>query len=304
MPALLIVILFFSLAATIAYAQTLSPTTAQSKPPAASATTTPTPTPEQDRASLIRAIQKRMPGVPVNEWSQGGAIFTPGVAVMPLGGANATNINDILAIGKKQWGKKFRNGKTFADCFPNGQRRAATSHPQFDISSGQIVTLEWAIRQCLERHGEPALDVSDATGALVMGALSAYLRSFSVGQKLDIRIPGGHEKTMAREHYNAGRQWFARRIGERDLACVSCHVLQAGNSIDGIGIAPAIGLVLAWPRIEPGGGIRQLQQQFQLCMNRVGAEPLPLYSQPYNDLEYFLSAISTGLTLRPSIPTR
>ncbi len=303
LPALFMVVLLFSSERLSAAEPTTSPAFAPPVPPTAKPNVT-MPTPEQDRAALIRAIQKRMPAVPVSEWSQGGATFAPGVTVMALGGSNATNINDILAIGKKQWDKKFKNGKSFADCFANGGRRAATTYPQFDAKTGKLVTLEGAINQCLHRHAEPTLEATDAPGLFIMGTLSAYLRSLSVGQKLDVRIAPGSSTSMPREHYNAGRQWFTRRIGERDLACVSCHVLQAGTVVDGAGIAPAIGLVLAWPRIEPGGGIRQLQQQFQLCMARVGAEPLPLYSQPFNDLEYFLSAMSTGLPLRPSIATR
>jgi hypothetical protein len=55
--------------------------------------------------------------------------------------------------------------------------------------------------------------------------------------------------------------------------------------------------------VAPDTGLRRLQQQFQRCMLRVGAEPFQLNSPEYNDLEYFLSAISNGLTLRPPIRT-
>ncbi len=269
--------------------------------PAANSVKRDAPTPEQDRASLVAAIQKRLPGVPVDEWSQGGASFTPGVAVTPLGGAHATNVNDILAIGKKQFNRKFKNGKSMAVCFPNGGRRAAVNYPQFDAVAGRVVTLEMAINQCLPQQGEAPIGVGET---LKMGALSAYIRSLSVGQKLNVRVPAVAGENSARDRYLAGRGWFTRRIGEQDLACASCHVLQAGKIVDGVGISPAVGQVLAWPRVEPGGGVRSLQHQFQRCMARVGAEPLPLHSAPFNDLEYFLSAISNGLTIRPAISTQ
>ncbi len=259
------------------------------------------PTPEQDRASLVAAIQKRLPGVPVDEWSLGGASFTPGVSVTPLGGAHATNVNDILAIGKKQFERKLKNGKTIAACFPNGGRRVAVNYPQFDAVAGRVVTLEMAINQCLTQQGEATIEAGES---LKMGALSAYIRSLSVGQKLNVRLPAAGGANSARDRYLAGRGWFTRRIGEQDLACVSCHVLQAGKVIDGAGISPAVGQVLAWPRVEPGGGVRSLQHQFQRCMARVGAEPLPLFSTPYNDLEFFLSVVSNGLTIRPAISTQ
>jgi len=279
--------------------------------PASSASTVSTPsavstastvaTPERDRASLIATLQKRFPGIPVDEWSHGGASFAPGVSVTPLGGDNATNVNDILAIGKKAWERKFRNGKTLASCFPNGGQRVAANYPQVDARTNAVVTLEAAINACLQLHGEPLFALDDG---LTMGAVSGYLRSLSVGQKLNVRVSGA----PAAGKYAAGRSWFSRRIGDQDLACASCHVLQAGQVREengrSVGLSPAVGQVLAWPRVEPGGRVRVLHQQFQRCMDRAGAVPFDLGSVELDQLEYFLSAISTGLTLRASITTR
>jgi L-cysteine S-thiosulfotransferase len=255
------------------------------------------PTPELDRRHLISLLQKRFPALPVEEWSQGSAAISPTLAVTPLGGANATNVNDILAIGQKQWARKFKNGKTFADCFPSQGRRAALTYPQFDETTGMVVSIEMALQRCLSNNNEPMIDAADA---LSLGALSAHFRSLSVGQKLAVRVA----TPAARVRYQVGRDWFSRRLGEKDLACASCHVLLAGQIVDGVALSPAVGQVLAWPRVEPGGNVRRLHEQFQHCMTRVGAAPLPINAPQYNDLEYFLSAISNGLTLRPPIPTR
>ncbi len=256
------------------------------------------PTPEQDRASLVKAIQKSFPGVPVTEWSLAGITLKPGVAVSPLGGAHATNINDILAIGKKQWERKFKNGKSLAACFPAGGRRAATAYPQFDARQAAIITLEMAVSQCLHANAEDSFD------PLRMGAVIAHVRSLAINDRLNLRALASAADSAARAHYQNGRQWFTRRLGERDLACASCHVLQAGKIIDGAAVAPAVGMVLAWPRVEPGGSIRSLQRQFQLCMTRVGAEPFMLQSPPFNDLEFFLSMVANGLVVRPAIATQ
>lgn len=262
-----------------------------------------TRTPEQDRTHLIRILQKRIPALPVDEWSQGAAAITPGVAVTPLGGANATNVNDILAIGKKQWEQKFKNGKSLATCFGNTTTRKAgsampgiaTTFPQFDITTGMVITLEMAVQQCFSQHNETA-----PTNALQFGALIAYIRNLSVGQKLNVRPT----TPAAITRYQSGRDWFSRRLGEKDKACASCHVLQAGENMNGVVASPAVGQVLAWPRIEPGGNIRGLHQQFQRCMTRVGAEAFLVGSPVFNDLEYFLSSISNGLTIRPPIATQ
>ncbi|MCA3029919.1 MAG: sulfur oxidation c-type cytochrome SoxA [Rhodocyclaceae bacterium] len=258
--------------------------------------------PERDRTTLTAIFQKKFPGVPPDEWSHGGATFAPGVSVIPLGGNNATNVNDILAIGKKTWARKFRSGKSLSACFPNGGQRVAANYPQVEPKSGTLVTLEDAVNACLVLHQEPPFRLEDD---LTMGAVSAYLRSLSNGQKLNVRVAG----PAALEHYVAGRRWFSRRIGERDLACASCHVLEAGRtqtdageSGKQIGFSPAVGQVLAWPRIEPGGAIRSIQKQFQRCFERAGAAPFELGSVEYKQLEYFLSAVSNGLTIRPPMP--
>ena len=258
--------------------------------------------PDRDRTTLTAIFQKKFPGVPPDEWSHGGATFAPGVSVIPLGGNNATNVNDILAIGKKTWARKFRSGKSLSACFPNGGQRVAANYPQVEPKSGTLVTLEDAVNACLVLHQEPPFRLEDD---LTMGAVSAYLRSLSNGQKLNVRVAG----PAALEHYVAGRRWFSRRIGERDLACASCHVLEAGRtqtdageSGKQIGFSPAVGQVLAWPRIEPGGAIRSIQKQFQRCFERAGAAPFELGSVEYKQLEYFLSAVSNGLTIRPPMP--
>jgi L-cysteine S-thiosulfotransferase len=255
------------------------------------------PTPDQDRRHLINILQKRFPALPLEEWSQGTAAISPTLSVTPLGGANATNVNDVLAIGQKQWSRKFKNGKSFADCFPNQGKRAAMLYPQFDETTGMVVTAEMALQRCLSSNNEAMIEARDK---LTLGALTAYFRSLSVGQKLAVRVA----TPAARERYQSGRDWFSRRMGEKDLACASCHVLQAGQIVDGIALSPAVGQVLAWPRIEPGGNVRRLHDQFQLCMVRVGAAPFATNTPQFNDLEYFLSTISSGLTIRPPIPTR
>jgi L-cysteine S-thiosulfotransferase len=261
------------------------------------------PTPEQDRAALTSTLQKRFPALAIDDWSLGSAAFSPGVAVIPLGGANATNVNDILAIGKKAWERPFANGKSLATCFPNGGRRVASNYPQWDPQQNRVVTLEDAINACRLLHGELPFRLDDG---LTMGAVSAYLRSLAVGQKLNVRVPPG----PARAAYASGREWFGKRLGEKDMACASCHVQQAGGFWDEAdaasgkrGLSPAVGQVLAWPRVEAGGRVRSLHQQFQRCMTRTGAEPFASGSPMFAEIEYFLASASNGLTIRGAIPT-
>lgn len=281
--------------------------------------------PEQDRAAIIQALQKRLSGTRPEDWIIGSTAFEPGVTAIPLSAANATNTADILAIGKKRWEQKFKNGKTFSNCFPNGGKRIAGTYPQFEPSTKQVMTIETALNRCLQLHGETTIAPASVSE---MGPLAAYARSLSEGQSLNIRVLG----QGARDRFDAGRRLFNARIGQQNFACASCHVQHAGGvyganstaesttesttastnvaavknptAIAGGGLAPAVGQAVSWPRVEPGGGIRSLHAQFQRCFRRSGAEPFLEGSDEFNNLEYYLAYLSNGLPLRSLATTR
>jgi sulfur-oxidizing protein SoxA len=251
-------------------------------------------TPEQVRASVAQALKARHPGTGLDDWVLGyegvSSVAAERVTAIPFNAENATNSADILAIGKKLWDRKFANGRGFSHCFPNGGRRVAVNYPQFDTKTKRIVTLEGALNRCLELHDEKPLEAREAA---ILGPLSAYLRSLSDGHRLAVRVPNA-----ALDRFEAGRQLFSRKLGQLDLACASCHVLNAGKLLGNEGIAPAIGLTVNWPRLLPGGKVHTLHAQFQRCMTRVGAEPYQAGAGEFNDLEYFLSYLSNGAPLR------
>ena len=269
-----------------------------------SQTTLATSTPEQDRTALIQALQKRLPGTRPEDWIVGGTAYEPGVTAIPLSADNATNTADILSIGKKQWERKFKDGKTFSNCFPNGGKRIAANYPQFEPSAKLVVTFESALNRCLQLHGEAIIAPANAAE---MGPLSAYARSLSENQPLNIRVVGQN----ARDRYDAGRRLFNARIGQQNFACASCHVQHAGGvyganygANTGGGLAPAVGQAVSWPRLQPGGTTRSLQTQFRRCFQRSGAEPFLEGSDEFNNLEYYLAYLSNGLPLRPLATAR
>ena len=262
-------------------------------------------TPEQDRQSLIKALQARLPGTQPADWTLGGDTLAPSIGgnvqVIPFNADNATNSADILAIGKKLWDRKFKNGKSMASCFPNAGKRAAVGYPQYDVKLKRVVTLEASINLCLQQHGETEIEPANIH---LMGPLSAYARSLSEGLRLSVKVG----TPAAKDRFDAGGALFARRIGQMNLACASCHVLQAGKVFGGVtsdaasknpgALSPAVGQATSWPRLEPGGIVRSLQRQYQHCMRKAGAEPYELGSDELNNLEYYHSFVSNGLAIR------
>ena len=57
------------------------------------------------------------------------------------------------------------------------------------------VTLETAINQCLKAHKEALLELDDPKS---MGAVVAYVRSLSEGQKIAVRVPAAADASSSR----------------------------------------------------------------------------------------------------------
>jgi len=149
----------------------------------------------------------------------------------------------VVQAGRKIWERRFRNGRSLATCFPNGGRRVTAAYPQFDVRLKRVVTLEMAINQCLKAHGEPLLEPEPQS----MGAVTAYLRSLSNGQKIAVRVPAA-----AQERWERGHRMYFTRMGQRNYACASCHVQSAGKRFGDTPLSPVVGQAAHWPVIRDG----------------------------------------------------
>jgi sulfur-oxidizing protein SoxA len=242
--------------------------------------------PDDVRNGIASAIRERLPAATAQDHALGAAGFDPERrrAQEENAGAGAT----AVAAGKALFTRKFKNGKTLSGCFPNGGRRVAAAYPQFDPRIKRVITLEMAINQCLKAHGEALYDHADAK---TMGVVMAYLRSLSDGQKIAIRVPAAAE-----ERFEQGRRLYYTRLGQRNYACASCHVANAGKRFDDVAISPPIGQATHWPVIRKGEPVT-LQERFRECLELMGAAPFPAGSDELNNLEYFLTYLSNGLPM-------
>ncbi len=122
-------------------------------------------------------------------------------------------------MGKEMFSKPFKNGKSYADCFPNQGIGIRQNYPYFDDKEGKVVTLELALNRCREANGEaPFSYVKDE-----MAALTAYMAFTSRGKPFDIKIP---DDPRALEAYQNGKRYFYTRRGQlrtraRDPECAA-----------------------------------------------------------------------------------
>lgn len=249
-------------------------------------TTASAASPDSVRADIARRLQQQLPATTPADYALGAAAFDAELREQIE--ANAAAGADVLEAGRKLWIKKFRSGRSLAGCFPNGGLRVAASYPQFDPRQKRVVTLEVAINQCLRSHQQ---ELFDPTDPLTMGAVMAYVRSLSNGQKVAVRVP-----PAAEDRFEQGRRLYFSRLGQRNYACASCHVQGAGKRYRDTPLSPAIGQATHWPVIRAGAPVT-MQARMRECLELMGAAAFAPGSDELNHLEYFLAYLSNGLPM-------
>ena len=250
--------------------------------------------PEQDRQRYVRSFAERFPGVPLEDYVYGAMIANPDAKKQYEQIMEFPPFIGDVEEGRKIWETPFRNGRTFADCFPDGGRNVAGNYPYFDSAREKVITFEMALNDCRRTNGEEELAYGQRSP---MGVLTAYARTLSEGMRMNVRV----DSPVAREKYAAGKALFFRRIGQLNAACAGCHLLNAGNIMRMEIISPVLGHATHWPIFRGGEELMTLQGRFKRCMEQMRAVPYGYASEEWNNLEYFLSYLSNGIPLKSSV---
>ena len=199
----------------------------------------------------------------------------------------------VIESGRKLWTARFKDGRSLATCFPNAGRRVAARYPQYDTRLKRVVTLEMAINQCRKTHREALYEPDDPD---TMGAVVAYLRSLSDGEKVNVRVP-----QAAQAVYDQGKRLYFTRLGQLNFACASCHIHGAGRYYGDALLTTAAGQAARAPFIR-GQAAVTLQARMRECLALMGAAPFPAGSDELNAIEYFLTYLSNGTLIRANRP--
>jgi L-cysteine S-thiosulfotransferase len=196
-----------------------------------------------------------------------------------------------LEAGKEMFGKPFKNGKSYADCFPDGGIGIRQNYPTFDAKEGKVITLELALNRCREANGETPYSYAKDE----MASLTAYMAFTSRGKPMDIKIPSDPRALAA---YQEGKRYFYTRRGQLNFSCATCHVQSPGEHIRAEVLAPALGLLNAMPIYRSEwSGMGTISRRFTTCNSQIRGVPLEPQSEEYRNLEYYLSYVSNGLPI-------
>jgi sulfur-oxidizing protein SoxA len=250
--------------------------------------------PEQDRQDLINYYTKKYPDVPMENYIYGALAFDADSMDQYKSIMEFPPFLDTIDTGRKMWETPLKNGKTYADCLPNGGKNIAGNYPYFDDKKGKVVTLDDAINDCRVANGEDAYKVSDMK---TMGTLDSYMRTLSDGMLMNIKVEG----KGALAAYEDGKKRFYSRAGQLNFACATCHVQNAGVRLRSELISPAIGQSVHWPVFRGGDSLFTLQKRYEGCYKSVRGIGPPQGSTAMNNLEYFHSYISNGLPMKASV---
>ena len=252
----------------------------------------PTPSsPAADQAAFARFFKERFPTVTQADFGNGPYAVNAPMRKQWEEIMEFPPYDFALDEGKTAFESKFANGKSYGDCFANGGIGIRQDFPYFDPKTGDIVTLDLAINRCREGNGEKPLGYQ--TG--MMASITAYMAETSRGKPFDIKIPDDPRALAA---YDEGKKYFYSRRGQLNFSCASCHVGASGQRLRGDILAPALGILAAFPIYRSDwGSMGTIDRRFTSCSSQMRSEPLPPQDPVYRKLEYFLSYMSNGIPI-------
>ncbi len=196
-----------------------------------------------------------------------------------------------LIPARSEWNRIY-NGITLKNCM--SQHPPASQFPY--TLDNRVMSIEMAILGCLELQGRSIVE----SDFMELAALTAVFREQARGTASQINLDDGKLKTLYREGYRI----FWSRQGQYNYSCASCHVHNAGNTLAGELISPALGHTTAFPvysqtrALQTGNGWVTLHEQYQQCISRTGAVAPPLGDRRLLALEVFQTMNDVSVPLK------
>jgi sulfur-oxidizing protein SoxA len=200
----------------------------------------------------------------------------------------------LLAVdaGAELFAQTDGNGKSCASCHGEGGVDLDTGqlarYPLYDSEQGKPVTLRGQILACNnQRLSGDKLEYADR-GAL---QLETFVRRLALGETIAVDVSG----PMA-SHYEAGSKLFHSRWGQVDIACHQCHDYHAGRTFRGQLLSQGQSNGLPAYRYTTGNMVGT-HERITECLTSLRAEPYPVGSAEYVDMEVYMNARGNGLKI-------
>lgn len=246
--------------------------------------------PEDDVKKLRAYYKKNMPSADFDDYKNGIYTFNKGAREQWEEIEEFPPYEIDIDKGEELWGKTFKNGKTYTDCFGSDISKIRVKYPHHDEKTDSIVTLEGDINKCRTDNGEKPFKWKKGK----IAAVSAYIAKAGAGQRITT-MPKG-EKALA--WYKKGKNFFYAKRGQLNLSCADCHIYNGSKWIRGDHLGPAVGHTTHVPIYRSKWGeLGTLHRRYGGCNKNIRAKPFKPQSNEYKALEYFEATMSNGLEL-------
>ncbi len=250
--------------------------------------------PEADRAKVVDSLAHKYPDIKFENYIYGALAFDPDAKSQYDSIMDFPPFIGMIEQGEKLWNTPFKNGKSYADCLPNGGKMIAGNYPMYDENLAKVMTFEAAINDCRIKNSETPYGYGDMK---TMGLLTAYARTLSDGMKMNVKVEGAG----ALKAFEDGKNIYYSRFGQLNFSCANCHLDNAGNRLRSELLSPVLGQATHFPVFRGGENPVTLQNRFVGCFKQVRQVPDKEGSERFNNLEYFLSYLSNGLPLKSAV---
>lgn len=247
--------------------------------------------PEDDVRLYQDYFKKRFPNIDFQEFANGVYALSAQMRENWEAIEEFPPYEPFIERGESMWNTGFANGKSYADCFPNGP---GSNHlyPQWSKEQGKVITLALAINQCREANGEKPLKYKKGP----INDILSYMAFESRGQVTNVVIPADDPRAL--EAYEKGKEFYFTRRGQLNFSCDHCHFGSAGMNLRSDVLSTAVGQTTGWPVYRSRwGAAGTLHLRYAGCNKQVRAKPFPAQGEEYRNLEYFHTHMSNGVVL-------
>jgi len=200
-----------------------------------------------------------------------------------------------VEAGEELYNKKFANGKSFANCFPDPVK-AGSMYPYFDEEKKDVQTLTQAVNECLKANGEKKWGTSKGKMAHLQ---SFFAQSATDEEKvIDVKITSAE----AAKAYENGKKYYYSQRGYLKLNCANCHVQGAGQRVRNESLSQLLGHTshfpvyrLKWGKDNPSNGLGTLERRMSGCIKDQGQVPPKATSKEMKELLYFMAYMNNGM---------
>ena len=197
---------------------------------------------------------------------------------------------DAVEAGEALYNKKFKNGNTFATCFPNPT--IAGDYPMYDDAKKEVITISSAINTCLKSNGEKAWKMKKGN----MATLEAYFSYATMEAEKPVNIQ--ISSSEAAGAYERGKEYYDSQRGYLKLSCATCHIQGAGQRVRNEKLSQLLGQTTHFPvhRLK-WDGLGTLERRMSGCVKDQGQVPPKDNSQTMKELLYFMAYMSNCMTV-------